>query len=127
MPSPRTTIYLDSNGNLVAQNPETVQFDTSFTLTLNSNGRLKITGGGASSSSTAADEHLTDSGDHTFFTLSYTPLANTLMVINENTGQIVPASAYTNIGTSVIFLSSQSVDDGSGNFVTPTFRARYSH
>jgi hypothetical protein len=81
--------------------------------------------GGGGSSATAVDEAATDSGNHTTFTISHTPNASTLLVINENTGQAVPASAYTNTTTSIIFNSSQQVDDGAGNLVTPTFRARY--
>jgi len=76
-------------------------------------------------SGTAADELASDSGDHTTFTISHTPIASTLLVINENTGQAVPSSAYTNTTTSITFTSSQQIDDGTGTLVTPTFRARY--
>lgn len=86
---------------------------------------VTVTIPGASSSLTAADELATDSGDHTTFTIAHTPVASTLLVINENTGQAVPASAYTNTTTSITFNQSQQVDDGTGNLVTPTFRARY--
>jgi hypothetical protein len=89
------------------------------------NGVVVVTIPGGSGSITAADEDATDSGNHTTFTISHTPVASTLLVINENTGQAVPASAYTNTTTSIIFNQSQQVDDGTGNLVTPTFRARY--
>ncbi len=91
--------------------------------TVSKDGVITITVPGGSG--TAADQLATDSGDHTTFTISHTPTANTLLLINENTGQAVPASAYTNTGTSITFTSSQQIDDGAGNLVTPTFRARY--
>ncbi len=84
-------------------------------------------GGGGGSAGTPFDEVAPDSGDHTTFTISYTPLVNTLIVINESTGQIVPTSRYTNTTTSITFNSNQQVDDGTGVLVTPTFRARYSY
>lgn len=93
------------------------------TATLTKDGIVVVTIPGGSG--TATDELAVDSGDHTTFTISRTPTAGTLLVINENTGQAVPASAYTNTTTSIIFTSSQQVDDGAGNLVTPTFRARY--
>jgi hypothetical protein len=113
-----------SGGVLVAKAIQAIKYSgAGVTATLGIDGSLTVTIPGGSG--TATDELATDSGDHTTFTISHTPVAGTLLVINENTGQAVPSSAYTNTTTSIIFNASQQVDDGAGNLVTPTFRARY--
>lgn len=112
---------------LVISNPTQIKFQGAGVQVSQeaTTGALIVTVPGGSG--TFADEPMTDSGDHTTFTISNTPNANTLLVINENTGQAVPTSAYTNTTTSVTFSSSQAVDDGTGELITPTFRARYSY
>lgn len=83
---------------------------------------VSVPGGG---SANYADENLTDSGDHTNFTISHTPIAGALQVINVNTGQTVDKGNYTNTGTAIAFTSNQQIDNQDGTFTTPTFRARY--
>ncbi len=104
---------------LIVDNPTRIKLaGAGIQAAMDSTGMLVITipGGGG----TPVDETLTDSGDHTTFTISQTPSVNTLLVINENTGQAIPVSAYTNTTISIIFNESQEVDGE-----TPVFRARY--
>jgi hypothetical protein len=113
-----------SGSTLIAKSMPALEFTgVGVTATVAADGTVIVTIPGGTGN--PADETMTDSGDHTTFTLSHAPIANTLLIINQNTGQAVATSAYTNTTTSVVFGSSQAVDDGTGNLVTPTFRARY--
>lgn len=84
-----------------------------------------ITGGG-SGSTTPVDQIMTDSGDHTNFTITNSPISGSLQVFNNSTGQIVPAASYSVVATTITFSVSQAQDNGDGTFVTPQFRATYS-
>jgi hypothetical protein len=121
-------VTVEDEGTIISKLLRSLNFvGAGVEATSDQSGNITITIPGGSSNLTAADEDATDSGDHTAFTISHTPVTNTLLVINENTGQAVPSNAYTNTTTSIIFKASQQVDDGTGNLITPTFRARYFH
>lgn len=123
----RSLAFFDET-TLVVDNPTKIKFQGSgVQISLDSEGSLIVTVAGGAGSITFEDESLVDSGDHTSFTISFTPSAGTLLVINENTGQIVPSSLYSQVAATITFTSNQQIDDGAGNLVTPTFRARYSH
>jgi hypothetical protein len=134
LPTPRSFTFAAGGRNITVRDEGTVitkalrglnYVGTGVSSTSDSNGNVTVTIPGGGGSMTAVDEYATDTGNHTTLTISHTPVANTLLVINENTGQAVPSNVYTNTTTSIIFNQSQQVDDGTGNLVTPVFRARY--
>lgn len=121
----RNVAYFDET-TLVVENPTRIKLTGSgVSAALDSEGALVITVTGTASRE--AYEQMTDSGDHTAFTISNTPNAGTLLVFNMSSQQTVIPTAYTNTGTSIKFNTSQQVDDGAGNLVTPVFYARYSY
>jgi len=116
----RNTAYFDDD-LLIIDNPTRIKFTgAGVSLALDSTGMLIATISGSAGSET--DEIATDSGDHTTFTILHTPNAGTLLVYNENTGQIYSPSNYTNTTTSITFNSSLAVEGE-----TPVVRAKYTY
>lgn len=111
---------------LVTEYAQKIKFQgAGVQISQDSEGSLIVTVAGGSG--TFADETMTDSGAHTAFTILHTPNAGTLLIINESTGQAIPTSSYSQVGTTITFGQSQEIDDGAGNLVVPVFRARYSY
>jgi len=117
----RNVAWFDET-TLVVDNPTRIKLTgAGVQATMDADGMLVITvSGGAAATET--DEIATNSGDSTTFTILNTPNAGTLLVYNENTGQIYSPSNYTNTTTSIIFNSSLAVDGE-----TPVVRAKYAY
>lgn len=104
---------------LLVSNPTQIKFTGSgISAALDANGVLVVTVSGGAGNNEAY-ETATNTGNDIDFTIANTPVANTLIVINGNTGQIyMPTTDYSLSGTTITFVNAQA---------GVTVRARYAY
>ena len=104
---------------LLVSNPTQIKFTGSgISAALDANGVLVVTVSGGAGNNEAYED-ATNTGNNIDFTISNTPVTNTLIVINGNTGQIyMPTTDYSLTGTTITFVNAQA---------GVTVRARYAY